>query len=73
MSARRDGVTRLNRGGVIQQNGRARGKYNLLDAIPAYLNHLRESKGDDTQENCIASASENYAFKTTRPKPHLSR
>lgn len=40
----RDGVTRLNRGGVIQQNGRARGKYNLVEAISAYATYLRENK-----------------------------
>jgi hypothetical protein len=49
----RDGVTRLNRGGVIQQNGLARGKYNLYDAIPAYVVYLKESKGDETNVRLI--------------------
>ena len=42
----RDGVTRLNRQGVIQQNGIARGKYNLRDAVRAYVAYLRENKAD---------------------------
>ena len=25
----------------------ARGKYNLFDAVPAYLKHLRDNKGSD--------------------------
>ena len=42
-----DAVTRLSRAGVIRQNGQARGKYNLYDAVPAYLDHLRKGKGSD--------------------------
>ena len=42
----RDGVTRLNRQGVIQQNGIARGKYNLRAAVRAYVAYLRENKAD---------------------------
>jgi hypothetical protein len=44
----RDGVTRLNRSGVIQQNGRSRGKYNLTEAVAAYLTYLTEAKGDES-------------------------
>lgn len=44
----RDGVTRLNRKGVIQQNGRARGKFDLVQAVSAYATDLRENK--DTAE-----------------------
>ena len=44
----RDGVTRLCRGGVIRQNGVARGKYNLYDAVPDYIAYLQESKGDES-------------------------
>ena len=44
----RDGVTRLCRGGVIRQNGVARGKYNLFDAVQAYATYLKESKGDES-------------------------
>ena len=42
----RDGVTRLCRAGVITQNGIARGKYDLREAVPAYLNYLRENHGE---------------------------
>ena len=44
----RFGITRLCRGGVIQQNGVARGKYNLYHAVPAYIAYLEECKGDET-------------------------
>ena len=44
----RDGVTRLCRQGVIRQNGIARGKYNLFDAVQAYATYLNESKGDES-------------------------
>ena len=39
----RDGVTRLCRAGVISQNGVARGKYDLREALAAYLEHLRKA------------------------------
>ena len=42
----RHGVSKLYALGVVTQNGRARGKYNLYDAVPAYLNYLRESEGE---------------------------
>lgn len=44
----RDGVTRLCRGGVIRQNGVARGKYNLYDAVSDYITYLQESQGDES-------------------------
>jgi hypothetical protein len=44
----RDGVTRLCRQGVIRQNGVARGKYNLFEAVEAYATYLKESKGDES-------------------------
>ena len=50
----RDGVTRLCRAGVISQNGVARGKYNLFDAVPAYLQHLRASKGGESAATRLA-------------------
>ena len=49
----RDGVTRLNRSGVIRQNGMARGKYNLVHAVSAYVIYLRESKGDEANVRLI--------------------
>ena len=42
----RDGVTRLCRGGVIQQNGVARGKYDLREAVSSYAKHMRETHGE---------------------------
>lgn len=39
----RDGVTRLCRNGIISQNGVARGKYDLHEALAAYLEHLRKA------------------------------
>jgi len=42
-----DAVTRLHRAGIIKQNGKARGKYDLFEAVNAYLGHLRETKGSD--------------------------
>jgi len=42
-----DAVTRLSRAGIIKQNGKARGKYDLFDAVNAYLDHLRKTKGSD--------------------------
>lgn len=42
-----DAITKLHSAGVIRQNGKARGKYNLFEAIPAYLDHLRANKGSD--------------------------
>ena len=49
----RDGVTRLARNGVITQNGRARGKYNLVTAVPQYLAHLRETQGQDSTDTSL--------------------
>ena len=43
----RDAVSKLYATGVIRQNGVARGKYSLFDAVPAYLDHLRDNKGSD--------------------------
>ena len=43
----RDAVSKLYATGVIRQNGVARGKYDLFDAVPAYLDHLRSNKGSD--------------------------
>ena len=43
----RDAVSKLYATGVIRQNGVARGKYSLFDAVPAYLDHLRANKGSD--------------------------
>ena len=43
----RDGVTRLCRGGIIKQNGIARGKYNLADAVAPYAKYVRDNKGSD--------------------------
>ena len=42
-----DAVTKLHSAGIIKQNGKARGKYDLFDAVDAYLDHLRNSKGSD--------------------------
>ncbi len=42
-----DAVTKLHSAGIIKQNGKARGKYDLFDAVSAYLDHLRNSKGSD--------------------------
>ena len=43
----RNAVSKLYATGVIRQNGVARGKYSLFDAVPAYLDHLRANKGSD--------------------------
>lgn len=43
----RDAVSKLYAAGVIKQNGIARGKYNLADAVPAYSKYLRDNKGSD--------------------------
>ena len=43
----RDAVSKLYATAVILQNGVARGKYSLFDAVPAYLDHLRANKGSD--------------------------
>ena len=43
----RDAVSKLYATGVIRQNGVARGKYSLFDAVPAYLDHLSANKGSD--------------------------
>ena len=43
----RDAVSKLYATSVIRQNGVARGKYSLFDAVPAYLYHLRANKGSD--------------------------
>lgn len=42
-----DAVTKLHSAGIIKQNGKARGKYDLFDAVNAYLDHLRNSRGSD--------------------------
>lgn len=42
----RDGVTRLCRGGVIRQNGVARGKYDLREAVSSYAKYVRENHGE---------------------------
>ena len=42
----RDGVTRLCRAGVITQNGVARGKYDLREAVSSYAKHMRETHGE---------------------------
>lgn len=46
----RHGVSKLYATGVIKQNGRSRGKYNLFEAVPAYLAHLRSTKGVDSPD-----------------------
>jgi len=46
----RHGVSKLYALGVIKQNGRARGKYSLFDAVPAYLDYLRATKGGDSPD-----------------------
>ncbi len=43
----RDAVSKLHATGVIKQNGVARGKYSLFDAVPAYLDYVRANKGSD--------------------------
>ena len=43
----RDGVGKLYAAKVIKQNGIARGKYNLADAVAAYSKYLRDNKGAD--------------------------
>ena len=42
----RQRVSQLRSEGVIRNNGK-RGEYNLFDAVPAYLDHLRANKGSD--------------------------
>jgi len=43
----RDAVSKLYAAKVIKQNGIARGKYNLSDAVTAYSKYLRDNKGSD--------------------------
>jgi len=43
----RHGVSKLYAAKVIKQNGIARGKYNLADAVTAYSKYLRDNKGSD--------------------------
>lgn len=42
-----DAITKLHSAGVIRQNGKARGKYDLFEATSAYLDYLRGSNGSD--------------------------
>ncbi len=42
----RDGVTRLCRAGVITQNGVARGKYDMREALSSYAKYVRETHGE---------------------------
>ncbi|MCH6591090.1 MAG: hypothetical protein IH806_11400 [Proteobacteria bacterium] len=53
----RDGVTRLCRAGVLSQNGVARGKYDLREAVSSYAKHTRETHGE-TADTRLASQRE---------------
>ncbi len=70
---RRDGVTRLCRGGVIRQNGIARGKYNLYDAVPDYIAYLQEAKGDDSEVRLLQQRERKLRLANNKTEAGLVR
>ncbi len=69
----RDGVTRLCRGGVIRQNGIARGKYNLYDAVPDYIAYLQESKGDESTVKLLCQRERKLRLQNDKTEAGLVR
>ena len=69
----RHGVGRLYATGVIQQNGVARGKYSLFDAVPAYLDHLRANKGSDVEARLKLAQVEKIKNQIEKMKNDLVR
>ena len=69
----RDGVTRLCRGGVIRQNGVARGKYNLFDAVQAYATYLKESKGDESTVKLLRQRERKLRLQNDKTEAGLVR
>ncbi len=69
----RDGVTRLCRGGVIRQNGVARGKYNLFDAVQAYSTYLKESKGDESTVKLLRQRERKLRLQNDKTEAGLVR
>lgn len=66
-----DAVTRLCRAGVIKQNGKARGKYDLFDAVNAYLDHLRNSKGSDAAMQLTLARAKKLELENDQRKSEL--
>lgn len=66
-----DAITKLHSAGVIKQNGKARGKYNLFDAVPAYLEHLRANKGFDVDAKLKLAQVQKIRYYVERMKNDL--
>ena len=68
-----DAVTRLSRAGIIKQNGKTRGKYDLFEAVNAYLDHLRNSKGSDISERLTLARAKKLELENDRRESELVR
>ena len=68
-----DAITRLSRAGVIRQNGKARGKYDLFEATNAYLEHLRNSKGSDVAIRLTLARAKKLELENDRRESELVR
>lgn len=66
-----DAVTRLSRAGVIRQNGKARGKYDLFDAVNSYLDHLRNTKGSDVAVRLTLARAKKIELENDRRENEL--
>ncbi len=66
-----DAITKLHSAGVIRQNGKARGKYDLFDAVPAYLDHLRANKGSDIDARLKLAQAEKIKNQIDKMKNEL--
>jgi len=66
-----DAVTKLHSAGIIKQNGKARGKYDLVDATNAYLEHLRDSKGSDVAIRLTLARAKKLELENDRVESEL--
>ena len=66
-----DAVTRLHRAGVIKQNGKARGKYDLFEAVNAFLDHLRKTKGSDVAVRLTLARAKKLELENDRVENEL--
>jgi phage terminase Nu1 subunit (DNA packaging protein) len=68
-----DAVTKLHSAGIIKQNGKARGKYDLFDAVNAYLDHLRANKGSDVAIRLTLARARKLELENDRREKELVR
>ena len=66
-----DAISKLHRAGVIRQNGKVRGKYDLVETVNTYLDYLRENKGSDAADRLKVEQERKIRLQNDRAEKDL--